>query len=102
MARAHAWPIPPAPPVITTTSSALMAFLRPVPHARVSPLTSEPFDDHRVGHPAALAHRLQAVPAAGGLEVVQQGAEQPGTGGAERVAEGDCPAPRVQLGRIRV
>ena len=47
---------------------------RSQPQARLSPSgRSEPLDDRRVRHAAALAHRLQAVAAAGGLEVVDAG-----------------------------
>ena len=38
---------------------------------------SQSFDDRGVGHAAALAHRLQAVAAAGALELVQQRRHQP-------------------------
>src|SRR6202044_3546213 len=57
---------------------------------------SEPLDDRGVGHPAAFAHGLQAVAAAGGLKVVQQRGHQLGSGAAERVAQGDRAAARVE------
>src|SRR5438132_2386868 len=47
------------------------------------------FDDRRVGHAPTFAHRLESVAAATALKFVQQGGHEPGTGGAERVAEGD-------------
>src|ERR1700738_1440387 len=50
---------------------------------------SEAFDDGGVGHAAALAHRLQPVPAAGPLQLADQGGQQLGAGAAERVAQGD-------------
>src|SRR5579872_6918761 len=61
----------------------------------------EPLDDRGVGHAAALTHGLQAVAAAGGLEVVQQRGHQLGAGATERVAEGDRAAARVQLVLVR-
>jgi len=39
---------------------------------------SEPFDDGGVGHAMGLAHGLDAVPAAGRLEVVDEGGQQAG------------------------
>src|SRR5437867_2978398 len=56
---------------------------------------AEPLDDRRVGHAPALAHRLQAVAAAGALELVEQGGHELGAGAAERVAEGDGAAVHV-------
>src|SRR4051812_47910718 len=46
-------------------------------------------DDRHVGLTAAFAHRLQAIAAAGALELVQQRRHQAGAGGSERMAEGD-------------
>ena len=57
-------------------------------------------DDRDVGLAAALAHRLQAVAAAGALELVQQRGHQPGAGRAERVAERDRAAVDVDLGEV--
>src|SRR5947199_3689851 len=60
----------------------------------------EPLDDGDVGLAAALAHRLQAVAAAGALELVQQRGHEPGAGRAERVAETDRTAVHVDLVEI--
>ena len=57
--------------------------------------------DGRVGHAAALAHGLQAVAATRRLELVDEGREQAGSARAERVAEGDGAAARVEPGGIR-
>ena len=62
---------------------------------------AEALDDGGVGHAAALAHRLQAVAAAGALELVEQRGHQPGAGAAERVAEGDGAAVDVDLAPCR-
>ena len=53
-----------------------------------------------VGLAAAFAHGEQAAAAAGALERVQQGGEQPGAGGAEGVAERDRAAARVHPGQV--
>src|SRR5690606_26093355 len=50
------------------------------------------FDDGAVGHPAALAHALQSVASTGPNQLVDEGGQEAGTGGAERVAQGDSPA----------
>ena len=55
-----------------------------------------------VGLPAAFAHGLQPVAAAGALELVEQRGHQPGTGGAERVAERDRTAVDVDLLAVEV
>ena len=57
----------------------------------------EALDDRGVGHAAALAHGLQAVAAAGALELVEQRGHEPGARAAERVAEGDGAAVDVDL-----
>jgi NAD(P)H-dependent flavin oxidoreductase YrpB (nitropropane dioxygenase family) len=55
-------------------------------------------DDGDVGLAAALAHRLEAVAAAGALELVEQGGHETHTGGAaQRMAEGDGAAVDVDL-----
>src|SRR5437763_2548383 len=46
-------------------------------------------DNGAVRHPAALAHRLQAVAAAGALQLVQQRGHDAGAAGSEWVAERD-------------
>jgi DNA-binding winged helix-turn-helix (wHTH) protein len=56
-----------------------------------------PFDDGGVGLAATLAHGLQAQPAAGPLQFVQQLGHQDRAGGAQRVTERDGPAVRVRL-----
>ena len=48
---------------------------------------AEAFDDGGVGHAAALAHGLEAVATAGGLELVEQRRHQPHTGRAERMTD---------------
>jgi hypothetical protein len=53
---------------------------------RPGPASAESFDDRGVGLAAALAHGLQAVPAAAALQLVQQLGGQDGAGGAQRVA----------------
>src|SRR5690349_13108525 len=57
----------------------------------------QPLEDRDVGLAAALAHDLEAVAAAGALELVEQGGHQAGAGGADRVAEGDAAAVDVDL-----
>jgi hypothetical protein len=57
-------------------------------------------DDGGVGHAAALAHRLEAVAAAGALELVEQGGHELGARAAERVAEGDGAAVDVDLAHV--
>src|SRR3954468_21203789 len=57
-------------------------------------------DDGGVGLAAALAHRLQAVAAAGALELVQERRHQPGPGRPQRVAERDRAAVHVDLGQV--
>ena len=61
---------------------------------------SDAFDDGRVGHARALAHRLQAVASACGLEVIDEGGQQAGARRAECMAERDRATPRVELGRV--
>src|SRR6516162_4819793 len=58
-------------------------------------------DDGGVGHAAALAHRLQAVPAAALFERVDQRGHEAGAAGAERVADRDGAAVDVGLCQIR-
>ncbi len=52
-------------------------------------LSAYPLDDGGIGLPAALAHGLQAEPAAGALEFVQQLGHQGRAGGTQRMAERD-------------
>ena len=63
---------------------------------------TQPLDDGGVGHAAALAHRLQAVAAAGALELVEQRGHELGAGAAERVTEGDRAAVDVHLAHVGV
>src|SRR5690606_11406992 len=63
---------------------------------------AEALDDGDVGLAAALAHGLEAVAAAGLLEVVEHRGHQASTGGAERVAESDGAAHRVHLRHVGV
>ena len=65
--------------------------------SRVLPGSAEALDDRDVGLAAALAHRLQAVAAAGALELVEQRRHEPGAGRADRVAERDATAVDVDL-----
>src|SRR3954470_17871755 len=64
--------------------------------------SAEALDDGGVGHAAALAHRLQAVTAAGALELVHQRGHELGAGAAERVTERDGAAVRVHLAHVGV
>src|SRR5579859_1042948 len=57
----------------------------------------QPLDDGGVGLAAALAHGLQAVPAARALKLVEQLGQQDRPGSAERVAQRDRAAVRVGL-----
>src|SRR6476659_6549528 len=70
--------------------------------APCDPGSSEPFDDGGVGETAALAHRLQAVAAAGALELVEQRGHETRTGAAERVAERDRAAVHVHTLHVGV
>src|ERR1700692_4647054 len=65
------------------------------------PASAESLEDRGVGLAAALAHGLQAVPAAAALQLVPQLGGQDGAGGAERVAERDRAAVDVRLLRRR-
>src|SRR6185437_16597710 len=56
---------------------------------------SDPLEDRGDALPAADAHRVERVPAAGALELVQRLDDQDGAGGADRVAERDPAAVRV-------
>lgn len=47
----------------------------------------QPLDDQSVGHAAAFAHCLEAVPATGPLQLVNQSGEQLGTGRTQRMTE---------------
>jgi hypothetical protein len=58
-------------------------------------IRSDPLDDRDIGLAATFAHGQEAVAAAGALQGVDQGGEQAGAGGAERVAEGDRAAGHV-------
>ena len=72
------------------------------PNGRVGGVQPEAFDDGRVGHAAALAHRLQTVAAAGALELVEQRGHQASAGAAERMAERDRAAVDVDLAHVGV
>src|SRR5574341_863251 len=61
---------------------------------------SQPLDDGGIGHAAALAHRLEAVPAATALQLVQQRGHQLGAAGAQRMAKRDRAA--VDVGALEV
>ena len=62
---------------------------------------AESLDDGGVGHPAALAHRLQAVPAAALLESIHKCGHDAGTTRARWMSDRDRPAVDVGLGQIR-
>src|ERR1700729_1452583 len=64
-------------------------------------LSSEQFENRRVGLPAALAHGLQAVADAVVAHVVHEGGHQPGAAAAERVAERDRAPVGVQRLGVR-
>src|SRR5438270_7799956 len=91
--------MPPAAPPTSTSRSTPSATRQPT---RTPPWssTAEPFDDGDVGLAAAFAHGLQAVAAAGALELVEQGCHQADAGGAQRVAQGDGATVDVDLGEV--
>src|SRR5262249_48700575 len=63
---------------------------------RQSPFAAlKPLDDRPRAEPAAAAHRNQPVAAAGSLQLVQRGGDQPGAGAARRMTERDGAAIRV-------
>src|SRR5215472_15009867 len=66
------------------------------------PGSVQALDDHRHPLPAADTHGLQPVRLVERLEVVEQGAEDPGAGHAEGVAQRDRPSVRVQLVAVGV
>ena len=68
----------------------------------VEPATLQPLDDRPGPEPAAAAHRDQAVAAAGALELVQRGGDEPRAGAAGRMAERDRAAVRVHALRVRL
>jgi hypothetical protein len=61
---------------------------------------SQTLDDGRVGHPAALTHRLQPVPTTALFERVDQRGHDARTAGTQRVADRDGAAVDVGLGQI--
>src|SRR5437588_8981656 len=61
------------------------------------PISVEAFDDGGVGHAAALAHRLQPVPTAAALQLVEHRGHELRAGGAERVPYGDGASVRVHV-----
>src|SRR5437588_2684999 len=67
--------------------------------ARFSPefVVSQPLDDGHVGLAAPFAHGLEAVAAAGSLELVQQRGHQPRPGGTQRMTQRDGAAVDVDL-----
>src|SRR5436309_2491859 len=64
--------------------------------------SSEPLDDGGVGETAALAHRLQSVPAAGALEIVQQRGHEPRARATEWMTERDGAAVHVDAVHVGV
>src|SRR5262245_19057028 len=100
-------PLPPPPLAVTHASDDAVSnkSATKLPALRMSPLvlrpgSAEALDDGGVGHAAALAHGLQAVPAASALQLVEQRGQQLGARAAERVAEGDGAAVDVGLGQV--
>src|SRR5690606_21255212 len=75
---------------------------RSSPKASDDEALAQALDDGGVGQAAALAHGLEAVPAAGALELVEEGGGGRGAGAAVRVAEGDGAAVDVDLLHVRV
>src|SRR6266704_2920777 len=73
-------------------------FALPTPRS----LALNPLDDRRGAHAAADAQRDQRGRFVGALEFVKHGAENHGTGGAERMAERDRAAIDVDLGIVVV
>src|ERR1700761_5010820 len=68
-----------------------------MPRSMPSPRTSvQPLDDGAVGLASALTHRLVAVAAARGLQLIQQRAHQAHAAGPQRVADGDGTTTRVE------
>src|SRR5205814_3205854 len=63
---------------------------------------TEALDDRRVRHAAALAHGLQAEPAAAALELVDERRHQTRPRTTERVTEGDRAAVHVHLAHVGV
>src|SRR5690554_1275026 len=59
---------------------------------------SHPLDDRGVGHATALAHRLEAVPAAGPLQLVEQGGHEACTRGPEGMTE--CDGTTIDVGAL--
>jgi hypothetical protein len=62
----------------------------------VSIALAQPLDDSGVGHAAALAHGLQAVPPAPLLQGVDEGRHNAGTASSQRVAQ--CDGTTVDVG----
>src|SRR5438270_2267684 len=87
---------PPAGPPTSTSRSTPSATPRPTRIQRWSS-TAETLDDGGVGHAAAFAHGLEAVAAAGALELVEQRGHELGARAAQRVTEGDGAAIHVDL-----
>jgi hypothetical protein len=57
---------------------------------------AEPLDDGGVGHPAALAHRLQPIPTAALFERIDECGHDAGTASVQRVTDRDGPAVGVR------
>ena len=62
---------------------------------------AQSLDDGRVGHAAALAHRLQPIATAALFECVNECGHDAGTARTERVADRDGATIDVGLGQIR-
>jgi hypothetical protein len=63
-------------------------------------LSAQSLDDGGVGHPAALAHRLQPVPPATLFQGVDERRHDAGTAGTKWVADRDGTAIDVGLGQV--
>ena len=83
---------------MTSCTCAPVARITPVPRLPVD--ASDQFEDGRVGHPAALAHGLQAVADPVLAHPVHQRRHEAGAGRTERVAQGDGAATGVRQGRV--
>src|SRR3954469_21543585 len=70
--------------------------------ATSSTASAQALDDGGVGHAATLAHGLEAPPATGALELVEQRGHEAATRATEWVAEGDRAAVHVHLLHVRV
>src|SRR5580704_12408936 len=83
----RAGPIPPSSMTRTPASGPGAVLI--VRRSAAEPVWSQDLDDRRVGHAAALAHRLEPPPAAGSAQMMDQGSQQPRPRASERMPERD-------------